>query len=89
MSPTTFDRVEFAWPWLLLWGLALVVAYRRSSSSGISGAPLVGFDVKDSKERKSQYTINATGMIQTGYDRVCDNKYPLVDGTNERVSVQK
>lgn len=63
--------------------------YRRPSSSGIPGAPLVGFDVKDPKERKSQYTINATGIIQRGYDRVRDGKYPHVDGTNERVSVQK
>lgn len=89
MSPITVDRLEFAWPWLLLCGLALAVAYRRSSSSGIPGAPLVGFDVKDPKERKSQYTMNATGIIQKGYDRVRDVNYPYVDGTNERVSVQK
>lgn len=89
MSLITVDHLEFAWPWILLCGLAAVVAYLRSSSSGISGAPLVGFGIKDSKERKNQYTFNATSIIQKGYDQVCDAKDPYMIGSNERYSVQR
>ncbi|KXH38485.1 hypothetical protein CSIM01_05610 [Colletotrichum simmondsii] len=59
------------WAWVLLCGVAAVLAYRRSVSK-LSGIPLVGFEVKDPKQRKGQYTFNAPGIVQTGYEKFKD-----------------
>ncbi|KAK1449315.1 hypothetical protein CMEL01_08630 [Colletotrichum melonis] len=59
------------WAWVLLCGVAAALAYRRSVSK-LSGIPLVGFEVKDPKQRKSQYTFNAPGIVQTGYKKFKD-----------------
>lgn len=57
------------WAWVLLCGVAALLAYRRSVSK-LPGIPLVGFEVKDPKQRKGQYTFNAPGIVQVGYEKV-------------------
>ncbi|KAL0766919.1 hypothetical protein CaCOL14_010490 [Colletotrichum acutatum] len=59
------------WVWVLLCGVAAALAYRRSVSK-LSGIPLVGFEVKDPQQRKGQYTFNAPGIVQTGYEKFKD-----------------
>lgn len=57
------------WAWILLGAIAAVLVFRHSTSN-IPNVPLIGFGVKDAKKRKAQYSFNAPGIIQEGYEKV-------------------
>ncbi|KAF4816228.1 Cytochrome P450 monooxygenase ATR2 [Colletotrichum siamense] len=59
------------WAWVLLCGVAALVAFRNSMPK-TPNVPLVGFDVKDAKKRKAQYSFDAPGIVQKGYEQFKD-----------------
>ncbi|KAK7423841.1 hypothetical protein QQZ08_008885 [Neonectria magnoliae] len=73
-----------AWPWYVLAGLAAAFAFYYALPRSAE-YPGVGFQVKDAKQRKAQYSFNAPKLLQDGYDQFKDKIFSVDTSQGEHV----